>query len=153
MTLRRIASVVLSIAVGAAACGESEPVELAGAYTLASVEGRSPPQLVGATTECDVNLVGGRILFGPNELGLEDGQFDLGLDLETDCSRGGGGTSEETVGYTGTVAVDNRDVTFQAANAGGPLSFEGRVAPGGELSVTVPGLVPVGDVAVAFAVD
>jgi hypothetical protein len=123
----------------AVACSGTEPIELASSYTVSSVEGGAPPQLVGATVECDVSVVGGRLTFGPAE------QFDLGLDVLTDCSRGGGSPSEATFGYTGTAAVDGRQVSFQTARGTGPLVFEGQVASSGELEVVVPLLVPTAD--------
>jgi hypothetical protein len=136
MPSRAIAGLVAFTVV---ACGGTEPIELASSYTVNSVEGGAPPQLVGATVECDVSVVGGRLTFGPAE------QFDLGLDVLTDCSRGGGSPNEATYGYTGTAAVDGRRVTFQTARGTGPLVFEGQVASSGELEVIVPLLVPTAD--------
>jgi len=70
----------------------------------------------------------------------------------TDCSRGGGITSQATYGYTGTAQVDGRQVAFHTATGGGPLTFEGQVSGSGQLQVSVPGLIPtVTEVAVAFA--
>jgi hypothetical protein len=130
------------------ACGGTEPIELAGSYTVNGVEGETPPQLVGATVECDVSIVGGRLTFGPTE------SFDLGLDVLMDCSRGGGSPSESTYGYTGTATVDGRRVTFETARGTGPLTFEGQVASSGELEVTVPLLVPTTEeVRVSYSPD
>jgi len=132
------------VALGAGACGGTEPIELAASYTVSTVEGSAPPQLVGATVECDVSIGGGRLTFGPAE------QFDLGLDVLTDCSRGGGSTSEETFGYTAT--VDGREVAFHTARGSGPLVFEGRASSAGRLEVVVPDLIPTADqVTVEFA--
>lgn len=78
------------VALAAAACGRTEPIELAASYTLSGVEGVAPPRLVGGTVECDVSIGGGRVTLGSGQ------QFDLGLDVLTDCSRGGGSTSEST---------------------------------------------------------
>ena len=61
------------------------------------------------------------------------------------ASRGGGSPSEATYGYTGTVIVDGRRVTSQTARGSGPLTFDGQVAPSGELNVVVPLLVPTAD--------
>jgi hypothetical protein len=121
------------------ACGGTEPIELANRYTVSTIEGAPPPRLVGATIECDVTVVGGHLTFGSAE------QFDLGLDVVTDCSRGGGSPSEATYGYTGTAAVDGRRVTFQTARGTGPLVFEGQLATSGALEVVVPLLVPTAD--------
>jgi hypothetical protein len=145
MRSRAFAGLIALIVV---ACGGTEPIELASSYTMNSVEGEAPPQLVGATVECDVSVVGGRLTFSPAE------QFDLGLDVLTDCSRGGGSPSEATFGYTGTAAVDGRRVTFHTARGTGPLVFEGQVASSGELEVIVPLLVPTADeVSVSYLPD
>jgi hypothetical protein len=134
------------LALATAGCSGTEPVELATSYTLSTVEGASPPRLVGATLECDVSIGGGHITFSAAE------QFELGLDVLTDCSHGGGTTSQVTYGYTGTAHVDGRQVTFHTATGGGPVTFEGQVAVSGQLQVSVPGLVPtVTEVAVAFS--
>ena len=131
-----------------AACGGTEPVDLATSYTLSTVEGVVPPHLVAASLECDVTIGGGRVTFGPGE------HFDLGLDVLTDCSRGGGSTSEATYGYTGSVQVSGRQVVFHTATGSGPVVYEGEVSAAGRLEVTVPGLVPlVEQVAVAFLPD
>ena len=135
----RPSAVASLVALALAACGGTEPAELAGSYTVSSVEGEAPPQLVGATVECDVSIVGGRLTFDPAE------QFDLGLDVLTDCSRGGGSSSESTFGYTGTAELGGRRVTFHTARGSGPLVFEGQVASSGELEVVVPFLVPTAD--------
>ena len=135
------------------ACG-TEPVELAAGYTLASVDGGTPPQLVGATVECDISVVGGRVTFGTiAQQPAPDDYFELGLDVLTDCSRAGGSTSEATYGYTGTVEVDQRRVVFHTAGAGGgPLDLEGVLTVTGQLETTVPLLVPLTDeLSVSFA--
>ena len=136
MRSRALAGLVASFL---AACGGTEPIELASSYAVSSVGGAPPPRLVGATVECDVSVVGGHLSFGAAE------QFELGLNVLTDCSRGGGSPSEATYGYTGTVVVDGRRVTFQTARGSGPLTFDGQVAPSGELNVVVPLLVPTAD--------
>jgi hypothetical protein len=60
-----------------------EPIELASRYTLSRVEGGAPPQLVGATAECDVSVVGGRILFESPDpsVPVPDDYFEIGLDV------------------------------------------------------------------------
>jgi hypothetical protein len=133
------------IALAALACG-TEPIELASSYTVRTVEGTPPPRLVAATVECDVSLGGGHLSFTATD------QFELGLDVLTDCSRAGGATSEATFGYTGTAQVDGRHVTFHSANGSGPVVFEGQGTSGSRLQVVVPGLVPLVDqVTVEFA--
>jgi hypothetical protein len=133
------------IALAALACG-TEPIELASSYTLRTVEGAPPPRLVAASLECDVSLGGGHLSFTATD------QFELGLDVLTDCSRAGGGTSDVTYGYTGTAQVEGRHVTFQSANGSGPVVFEGQGTSANRLQVVVPGLVPLVDqVTVEFA--
>jgi hypothetical protein len=147
--------VLLAVAVGA--CGGTEPIELAASYTLSRVEGVAPPQLVGANVECDVSVVGGRITFESSDqsVPVPDDYFELGLDVLTDCSRGGGSTSESTYGYTGTVESERRRVAFHTSRGSlGPLVFEGTVSSAGRLEVVVPFLVPTVDqVSVDFVPD
>jgi hypothetical protein len=142
------------VALAAVACG-TEPVELAPSYDLTTVEGGAPPRLVGATVECDVSIVGGRVTFGtfgPHEDPAPEDYFELGLDVLMDCSRGGGSNTESTYGYTGTAEVDHRLIRFHTARLSGPLVFEGVLSVTGELETVVPLLVPVADeVSVEFA--
>ena len=138
--------VLLALAVGA--CGGTEPIELATGYTLSRVEGVAPPQLVGATPECDVSVVGGRITFESfdQSVPVPDDYFELWLDVLTDCSRGGGSNSEQSYGYTGTVETERRQVAFHTSRGSlGPLVFEGTVSGAGRLEVVVPFLVPAVD--------
>jgi hypothetical protein len=135
---------VLSLA--AMGCNGTEPIELASSYDLHTVEGDVPPRLIGATVECDVSVEGGRVNFGEAE------QFELGLDVLTDCSRGGGGPNRATYGYTGTADVDGRRVMFHTATGSGSVEFEGVLATNGHLQIPVPNLVPtVNEVTVDFA--
>jgi hypothetical protein len=134
-----------AIALAAVACG-TEPIELASTYTLRTVEGTPPPRLLAATVECDVSVGGGHLSFTATD------QFELGLDVLTDCSRTGEAPSEVTYGYTGTARVDGRRVTFHSANGSGPIVFEGQGTNASRLEVVVPGLVPlVDEVRVEFA--
>ena len=137
------------VALAAGACGGTEPIELAASYTLTGVEGVAPPQVVGATVECDVSVGGGRMTSTPSQ------QFDLQLDVLTECPRGGGSTSESTYGYTGTVEIEGRRVTFHTSRGNlGPLDFEGTVSSAGRLDVVVPFLVPIVEqVSLEFAPD
>jgi hypothetical protein len=134
-----------ALAVAAVACG-TEPIELASRYTVHTVEGTPPPRLLAATVECDVSVGGGHLTFTPTD------QFELGLDVLTDCTRTGEAPSPVTYGYTGTVHVDARRVTFHSANGSGPVVFEGHGTSASRLEVVVPGLVPLVDqVTVEFA--
>ena len=82
-------------------------------------------------------------------------QFDLELDVLTECPRGGGSTSESTYGYTGTVETEGRRVTFHTSRGSlGPLDFEGTISSADRLDVVVPFLVPVVEqVSVEFTPD
>lgn len=119
------------IVLAAGACG-TEPVEIGGSYTLSAVEGTAPPYIVIATVECDVSIAGGRLTFGAAE------QFELVIDMLTDCSRGGGSPSEESLGYIGSAEIDGRRVTFHVPTGTGPLVFEGLASSAGPLTVEVP---------------
>ena len=143
--VRRVATAA-ALALVAAACG-TEPFELASSYTLTTVEGDTPPRLMGATVECDIVVNGGHLTFGMAE------RFELGIDVLTDCSRGGSVPSQATYGYTGTAELDGNRVVFHTANNGGPFTFEGQ-ADGGRLTVVVPGLVvTVDQVTVEYEAD
>jgi hypothetical protein len=137
-----------ALALIVAACGGTEPLELASSYTLTTVEGDAPPRLMGATIECDIIVNGGRLTVGAFN------DFDLGIDVLTDCSRGGSVPSQATFGYTGTVELDGNRVVFHTANNGGPFTFEGQADGSAHLSVVVPGLVvTVDQVTVEYEAD
>jgi hypothetical protein len=141
---RPMAMVLPIMALALAACG-TEPIELADRYTLSAVDGGPPPRLVGATIECDVLVAGGRLTFGPAD------QFELGLDVLTECPPGEENPDAQTFGYTGTADVAGGQVTFHTAIGGSPLVFEGQVARSGRFETVVPGIVPIRDeVAVEF---
>jgi hypothetical protein len=137
-----------ALALIVAACGGTEPLELASSYTLTTVEGDAPPRLIGATIECDIIVNGGRLTVGAFN------DFDLGIDVLTDCSRGGSVPSQATFGYTGTVDLDGNRVVFHTANHGGAFTFEGQADGSDHLSVVVPGLVvTVDQVTVEYEAD
>jgi hypothetical protein len=145
--MRTIAGATWFFALAAVACSDGgEPIELALSYDLRTVEGAAPPRLVAATADCDVSVEGGRASFGPTA------QFELGLDVLTDCARGGSASIRATYGYTGTAEMGSRRIVFHAATGLGPVTFEGVFADNGNLEVSVPGLVPILDeVVVEFA--
>jgi hypothetical protein len=134
--------------VALAACGGTDPPELASSYTLTTVEGDAPPRLMGATVECDIVVNGGHLTFGVAD------HFELGIDVLTDCSRAGSVPSQATYGYTGTVELDGNRLVFHTANGAGPISFEGQASGSAHLTVTVPGLVvTVDQVTVEYEAD
>jgi hypothetical protein len=131
-----------------AACGGTEPLELASSYTLTTVEDDAPPRLMGATVECDIVVNGGHLTIGVFD------HFELGIDVLTDCSRGGSVPSQATFGYTGTVELDGNRVVFHTENNGGPFTFEGQADGNAHLTVVVPGLVvTVDQVTVEYEAD
>jgi hypothetical protein len=119
-----------------AGCDESfTPGELAGTYGLAAIERQPPPYLEVATIECDQHILGGALVLSA------DATHDLGLSVETDCSRGGG---QRTVGdrtYLGTFSVDGDRLEFSSPQPVGPsLVFQGR-ARGSVVDVALPSTV------------
>jgi hypothetical protein len=131
----------------ALACG-TEPIELASSYSVSTVNGKQPPQLVGATVTCDVNVGGGNLRVGSSfdpSVPVASDYFELFLNVLEDCSRAGGGTNESSYGYTGTIAVEGRRVVFTTARGGAPYTFEGQVTGSSRIAVSVPLLVPVAE--------
>jgi hypothetical protein len=140
--------VATAFALVTAACGGTEPLELASSYSLTTVEGDAPPRLMGATVECDIVVNGGHLTIGVAD------HFELGIDVLTDCSRGGSVPSQATFGYTGTVELDGNRVVFHTENNGGPFTFEGQADGNAHLTVVVPGLVvTVDQVTVEYEAD
>ena len=131
----------------ALACG-TEPIELASRYSVSTVNGKQPPQLVGATIECDVNVGGGSLTVGSGfdpSVPVAPDYFELFLNVLLDCARGGGSTDESSYGYTGTIAVQGRRVVFTTARGGAPYTFEGQATGTGRIAVSVPLLVPAAE--------
>jgi hypothetical protein len=137
----------VGLVVAALACG-TEPIELASRYSVSTVNGKQPPQLVGATVECDVNVGGGNLTVGSGfdpSVPVAPDYFELWLNVLQDCSRGGGSTDEASYGYTGTIAAEGRRVVFTTARGGAPYTFEGQATGSGRIGVSVPLLVPAAE--------
>lgn len=129
-------------------CGSLEPLDLGQTYVVTLVEGAAPPRLVLATDGCDVTVRGGRLTFDQTD------QFDLRLDVFTDCVRGGGIAAEATYGYTGSADIRGPRITFHVLRGGNPPDFEGVGVGTGPVAITVPELVPLVDhVSVTFEAD
>jgi hypothetical protein len=129
-------------------CGVSEPLDLSQRYAVTLVEGGAPPQLVLATDGCDVTVRGGRLTFAAAD------QFDLSLDVFTDCIRGGGIAAAATYRYIGTAVNFGPRITFHVVRGGNPPDVEGVGVGTGPIEVTVPGLVPlVDEVGVTFGAE
>lgn len=117
----------LLLSVGAS-CGNSlGPGDLVGSYALAGINEDAPPQLVGATINCDLLLTGGRL-----ELRTADWSA-LTLNQQQDCRRVGGPTSDTILLYLGTFRITGSTLTFETLRSiddtlrfAGPVVF-GRV--------------------------
>ena len=110
----------------AGSCGDSlGPQDLIGGYPLVRVNGAPLPGLIGATVNCDMFLVGGRL-----ELRTSDWST-LSLDEQQDCTRAGGAASTDTILYLGTFRVRDNTVTFATLRSlDDTLRFTGHVAFG-----------------------
>ena len=129
-------------------CGGSDPLDLTQSYTVTLVEGGAPPQLVIATEGCDVTVLGGHLTFEAAD------QFEVSLEVFTDCTRGGGIAAAATYRYLGTADIVGPRITFHVVTGGSPPDFEGVGVATGPIEVTVPGLVPlVDEISVTFGAE
>lgn len=121
------------------------PEDLAGHYSLiSSGEDGQQRELLRASENCDEWLV-----FGTLDL-AEDATYSLALELENDCTRGGGGVTEEERTSAGSFQVSGITLTFDAD--GGSLAaeeFTGSIAPDG-VEIVVPDLHVAGDLSLLF---
>jgi hypothetical protein len=145
--MRHLARVTLFAAL-VSGCEVSDPLDLNQRRAVTLVEGSAPPRLVLATDGCDVTVRGGQLTFDAAD------QFDMSLDVFTDCIRGGGIAAAATYRYLGTADNLGPRVTFHVVRGGNPPDFEGVGVGTGPIQVTVPGLVPlVDEVSVTFGVE
>lgn len=102
----------------ALACGDDpiKPEDLVGQYELVSADGGPLPSVLKASASCDELLVGGTLHM------QTDGSYLLHLDLEEDCTRGGGGTQEDQRSFEGLYTLDGQDLTFTVDS--GPTSAD-----------------------------
>jgi hypothetical protein len=123
------------------------PSDVAGTYTLQTVDGFQLPIIILATTECDVTVVGGTLTL------TRAGSHDILIDTPADCSRGGGGVTMASRTYPGTYELSGgRTISFRSAVLNGPdLVYTGVVA-GDRITVTIPDLgIDPPDLRVEFA--
>lgn len=127
----RLRLTALSLAVCAlAGCGDGTgPSFIEGDFSLTEVNGAPPPVLVEATINCD-----GLIATGTLTLGL-DGGYSILTTLVTDCTRSGGGVSNQFVGFSGTYSRSGKSLLFQIP---GTFPISATYANG-----TVTGTIPV----------
>jgi hypothetical protein len=130
--------------------GCDDPLELsdvAGIYTLQTVEGQPPPYLIQATTECDVTVVSGTLTLEST------GTHDILIDTPADCTRGGGGVTMFGRTYPGRFQLTGGStITFRSPTQSGPdMVYTGSIQ-GDRITITVPdlgsGLTP--DLTVGF---
>lgn len=130
-------------------CGEHlTPSEVAGTYTLRTVEGRQPPYLILATIECDVFVVGGTMML------TEAGAHEIVVDTPIDCTRGGGEVTMAGRTYPGTYELrGGSTIRFSSPIPDGADLVYSGTATGERVTVTLPdlgsGLTP--DLLVTFA--
>jgi len=107
-------------------CGDSlGPADLVGNYTLTRINEGAPPQLVSATINCDLFLVGGRL-----ELRTVDWSA-LSLTQSQDCTRAGGSTFITSLLYLGTFRITGSTMTFETLRSiDDTLRFVGPIAFG-----------------------
>jgi len=105
---RRLTIWIASVVVALGCSNPLTPAEVVGTYTLATIDDRLPPRLLGATIECDDLLAGGEL-----ELLLAPDWSVLTLARAQDCSRGGGGISTDTLRYLGRFRLQESTLTFE----------------------------------------
>ncbi|MGH7544766.1 MAG: hypothetical protein ACREKI_01125 [Gemmatimonadota bacterium] len=120
------------------------PEDLAGHYTLVSSgEDGQQRELLRASESCDEWLV-----FGTLDL-AEDASYSLVLELENDCTRGGGGVTEEERTSAGTFHVSGLTLTL-AAESGTLFDEIGGFLRAGAVELIVPDLAAAGDLTLVF---
>lgn len=107
--------VPLSMLVAATlACGDGHgPRPFTAAFALSTVNGSSPPVLVGATLNCDQYLDAALLQLN------EDGTFSLNSQSTLDCTGTGGGESGQPGSLAGTYTRSGSTLSLQVP--GGPL--------------------------------
>jgi hypothetical protein len=100
------------------ACGDDpiKPEDLVGRYEVVSANGGPLPNVLRASASCDELLVGGTLHL------QSDGSYSLQLDLEEDCTRGGGGIQEDQRSFGGLYTLDGQGLTFTVDS--GPTSAD-----------------------------
>jgi hypothetical protein len=136
---RRIRTVLWSIPVASGlvlGCEEQlKPTDVAGAYSLRTVEYRPVPYLILATLECDISVVSGSLTL------TTAGTHELLIDTPADCTRGGGPVTMAGRTYPGTYELGRgHGITFRSPVQNGPdLVYTGAITAD-QATVTVPDL-------------
>jgi hypothetical protein len=110
-------------------CGESTgPAPIAGDFTLTSVNGSPPPQLVAATVACDQLIDSGSLTL----TGARD--FTLAGLVRQDCTRAGGSSDILPLSLVGTYTQNGGTLTFTLPGQGSlSAHFDGTT-----LDTTIP---------------
>lgn len=130
-------------------CGDQlKPADVAGTYSLTTVEGQPPPYIILATVECDVTVVSGTLTL------TTAGAHEILIDTPSDCTRGGGQVTMSGRIYPGTYELrGGRTIAFRSPVQGSADLVYSGVVVGDLITVTVPdlgsGLTP--DLTVGFA--
>lgn len=143
----RILALALLCAVFIPACDGNpiRPEDLAGSYSLVSSgEDGQQRELLSASESCDEWLV-----FGTLGLG-EDATYSLLLELEIDCTRGGGEVVEDERSSAGTFTVSGRTLTLTAESGTLPAEELSGFVRDGSIEIIVPDLAAAGDLKLVF---
>jgi len=110
-------------------CGDSSgPSAITGDFALATVNGSTPPVLVGSTVSCDESIASGTLSL------TNDGAFTLSGVVQFDCTRAGGQVQTQLVGLSGTYARNGQSLSFTLPGQGSITArFDGTT-----LTTTIP---------------
>jgi hypothetical protein len=98
------------------------PADLAGTYSLTSMDARALPQLLTATITCDQWVDEGDLTLQTN------GAFELAVGGEFDCTRGGGPVQANGWIYPGTYSVSGTTLQFVSpVYPSGAVQFTGEI--------------------------
>jgi hypothetical protein len=110
-------------------CGDaSGPSGITGNFTLTSVNGSPPPQLVSATVSCDEFITSGSLSLTSRHA------FTLSGVVQLDCTRSGGQIQTQALTLGGTYARNGQALTFTIPGQGSiSAQFDGS-----SLTTTIP---------------
>jgi hypothetical protein len=131
----------------AVACGDTPigPQTLAGQYELAGAEAVPLPVILQASESCEDRLVGGVLTIDSS------GGFTLLLNLEEDCTRGGGGIQQRQQVDTGSFTLEDGTLTFAVESSSTSReTITGVVVSADHIRVTVTDLDVTGHLDLAF---
>ena len=115
--------VVIALATVLLGCSDPfTPEQLAGTYSLATMDAHTLPQLLTATVECDEWVQSGDLTL------QQSGEFMLAIHGKLNCTRGGGPVQVVGWEYRGTYDVSGKTLTFVSPlYPSGELHFTGTV--------------------------